>query len=222
MFKKIAYATAAAVAFAASPAMAATLVGVTIQGTVVGGDPATGTVWDTVSNGYYTAFVQQTSPVVPFVTVYNPNDEALSAPVVAGTNNFAILGEGWVPGLNVNSDVAYRLTLNFSDGATISGLYTFAGTGGVFTGGTSATVGSATYTLRNFGWDRQGADVVSANSYGAGGDPNDYSGLFSFTATGVPEPTAWALFILGFGVIGHTMRRRSSKVRVAKASLNFA
>ena len=38
----------------------------------------------------------------------------------------------------------------------------------------------------------------------------------------VPEPATWALFILGFGAIGHTMRRRSSKVRVAKASLNFA
>ena len=44
----------------------------------------------------------------------------------------------------------------------------------------------------------------------------------NITLATVPEPTTWALFILGFGAIGYAMRRRSSKVRVAKASLNFA
>jgi hypothetical protein len=38
----------------------------------------------------------------------------------------------------------------------------------------------------------------------------------------VPEPTTWAMFILGFGILGSVMRRRSSKVGVAKASLTFA
>jgi hypothetical protein len=38
----------------------------------------------------------------------------------------------------------------------------------------------------------------------------------------VPEPSTWALFILGFGLVGHSMRRRSQKVRVSKAALNFA
>lgn len=42
------------------------------------------------------------------------------------------------------------------------------------------------------------------------------------TLSAVPEPTTWALFILGFGAVGYTMRRRGSKARVAKASLNFA
>lgn len=55
------------------------------------------------------------------------------------------------------------------------------------------------------------------NGDGTGG----FGGDVSFTLA-VPEPTTWALFIVGFGAIGYGMRRRSSKVRVAKASLNFA
>lgn len=38
----------------------------------------------------------------------------------------------------------------------------------------------------------------------------------------VPEPATWALFILGFGTIGTTLRRRSGAVRVSKAKLRFA
>lgn len=49
-----------------------------------------------------------------------------------------------------------------------------------------------------------------------------FGGDVSFTLAGVPEPTTWALFILGFGMIGGALRRRSSSVRVSKAKLNFA
>lgn len=55
--------------------------------------------------------------------------------------------------------------------------------------------------------------------------PNDFArvaGTITLTGGAVPEPATWALFILGFGAIGHTMRRRSGKISVAKASLNFA
>ena len=38
----------------------------------------------------------------------------------------------------------------------------------------------------------------------------------------VPEPATWALFILGFGAIGATLRRRSSEIRVTKAKLHFS
>lgn len=36
---------------------------------------------------------------------------------------------------------------------------------------------------------------------------------------GVPEPSTWALFILGFGVLGGAMRRRTAKSAAAHASL---
>lgn len=41
-------------------------------------------------------------------------------------------------------------------------------------------------------------------------------------AAAVPEPATWALFILGFGAVGATLRRRSGAVRVGKAKLHFA
>ena len=44
----------------------------------------------------------------------------------------------------------------------------------------------------------------------------------NITLASVPEPATWALFILGFGAIGSTLRRRNASVRVARASLNFA
>lgn len=219
MLKKMALAATAGMALAATPAQAATLVGVTVQGTVLGGGTTTGTVWDTVSNGFYAVFVAR-----PLNNILNPTDVFPGAAVTTGVNNFAIFGEGWVPGQNVNSDIEYRITLNFSNGAVLTGNYSFGpgNEGGVFTGGTSQTIGGLNLALTGFAWDRGSADIVTANAVGEGGDPNDYTGLFRFTSTAVPEPTTWALFILGFGAIGGAMRRRSGKVRVAKASLNFA
>lgn len=218
--KKFALAASAAMALGAvTPANAASLVSVAVQGTVLGGSPTTGTVWDTTQNSFYTVFVAR-----PLTNILNPNDNFSGAEVTDGTNNFAIFGEGWVPGEEVNSDIEYLITLTFSDGATLTGNYSFGpgNEGGNFVGGTSQTVGGTTYSLTGFAWDRGAADIVSPFQAVEGGDPNDYTGLFRFTSTAVPEPATWALFILGFGAIGHTMRRRSSKVRVAKASLNFA
>lgn len=56
----------------------------------------------------------------------------------------------------------------------------------------------------------------------AGNNSARIAGTLSLTQSAVPEPAAWALFILGFGAIGGTMRRRSSQMRVTKASLKFA
>lgn len=68
--------------------------------------------------------------------------------------------------------------------------------------------------------------TVGSNStltFTANGTSDSLGGYIdNITLAAVPEPTTWALFILGFGAIGYAMRRRSSKVRVAKASLNFA
>lgn len=44
----------------------------------------------------------------------------------------------------------------------------------------------------------------------------------NFRIVAVPEPTTWALLILGFGAVGHAMRRRTKQVRTAKAKLHFA
>jgi hypothetical protein len=44
----------------------------------------------------------------------------------------------------------------------------------------------------------------------------------NFRIVAVPEPTTWALLILGFGAIGYSMRRRTQQVRTAKARLQFS
>lgn len=50
-----------------------------------------------------------------------------------------------------------------------------------------------------------------------------FGGDISFTlARGVPEPAAWALFILGFGAIGASMRRRTSQVAAVRSSIRFS
>lgn len=50
-----------------------------------------------------------------------------------------------------------------------------------------------------------------------------FGGNVTFAAAAaVPEPTTWALFILGFGAVGYGLRRRNASVNTAKAKLNFA
>lgn len=212
--KKLAIlAAGTAVALTAAPAAAAPLIYAAVTGVT---SPA---VWDTAQGGYWTLFLQQ-----PFGSTINPTDNFTSDPTEAGGNNFVIGGEGFYPGTSQNSDLTYRLTLQFADGAEITGLYTFGAPGGAFAGGTSSTAGNTTYTMTGFGWDRSRADNVSAYVARSGGDPFDYTGQFSFTAASgaIPEPATWALFILGFGAIGGALRRRSSAVRVSKAKLHFA
>ncbi|MBW6526686.1 FxDxF family PEP-CTERM protein [Sphingomonas sp. RHCKR7] len=52
--------------------------------------------------------------------------------------------------------------------------------------------------------------LISGNSQGGG----SYTANVSFAA--VPEPATWALMILGFGVVGYSMRRRPA-VRFSQA-----
>lgn len=205
---------AAAVIAASSASAATSLVYAEVNG-------ASGAVWDTEVDGNWALFLQQ-----PFGNVLNPNDNFGGNATEEGMNNFLIAGEGYFDGTSANSDLTYNLLLRFADGATISGQYTFGLPGGGFVAGpnSTATVGNTTYVLNGFGWDRSRADNVSRFQAVSGGDPFDYTGQFSFTATtaAVPEPATWALFILGFGAIGATLRRRSSAVRVSKTKLRFA
>lgn len=48
-------------------------------------------------------------------------------------------------------------------------------------------------------------------------------GQLSLSATpAIPEPATWAMFILGFGLLGAGLRRRNAQVTSAKARLHFA
>ena len=50
---------------------------------------------------------------------------------------------------------------------------------------------------------------------GYAGENGQYTGLL--TLAGVPEPSTWALMILGFGLTGAALRRRSAKATLAAA-----
>lgn len=170
--------------------------------------PATGRVWNTSSaDGYYTLFLQQ-----PFGTTLNPADQAVADPTALGTNAFVIMGEGY------STDPLYKLTLNFADGASISGVFG-SGVSPSVLNPTSTIVNNTLYRMESFSWNRYPFfNLVSAYSSAPGGDSNDYLGQFSFSATAVPEPMSWALMLTGFAMIGGALRsRRRGSPQVAAA-----
>lgn len=60
--------------------------------------------------------------------------------------------------------------------------------------------------------------------FSANGTSDSYGGYVDNITLiqSVPEPSTWAMFILGFGVLGAGLRRRNAQVTSAKAALNFA
>ena len=108
------------------------------------------------------------------------------------------------PGVSFNSN-NINVTLDGADISMISGLG----------GGQTAwsMINSPAFTVTGSGLLR----------ISAGGTSDSFGGYIdNITLNAVPEPATWALFILGFGVIGSTLRRRNASVRAARASLNFA
>ncbi|QGN56415.1 PEPxxWA-CTERM sorting domain-containing protein [Novosphingobium sp. Gsoil 351] len=189
-------------------ASAATLINAAVYGLNAQG-ATTGTVWDTdPSNPTYTLFVQYPVSGLNGAPVLNPNDQTISQNVGSGPSPFLLAGEGFLPGTNQDSDLIYRLTLGFLGGASLTGTYT--PTTNTFLAGSSAVIDGLNYTLNDFSFRRFGGDTVQIHSATPGGDPNDYVGNFTLGTTGaVPEPATWAMMLIGFGMLGFTMRRRN-------------
>lgn len=103
-----------------------------------------------------------------------------------------------------------------ADGITVLGTFNGALVGPPANGGQGDP---ATNVLVRF--DFTGADI-GAVSYMRLRSTQQAFEIDNLAINAVPEPTTWALFILGFGAIGATMRRRNSNVRNAKAALHFA
>ena len=76
-----------------------------------------------------------------------------------------------------------------------------------------------TYRINNLAVT-QGQYMLSLQGQRATGNSNSafqasYTGNINFAATAaVPEPATWAMMLIGFGVVGSTMRRRKTTARV--------
>lgn len=58
--------------------------------------------------------------------------------------------------------------------------------------------------------------LAVADSIGAStGNPGGFTVSFTGATAAVPEPSSWAMFIGGFGLVGGAMRRRRTAVSVA-------
>lgn len=192
---------ALALATAATGASALTITSAEVTG-------PSGTIWTTKQKVNYTLFLQ-TPGLGDFI---NPNGEMISLPVSnSGITRALLAGEGFTPGTTVDSDAIYTLTLGFDGGQTLTGTYTpltntFLGTGNTIVSGNS------TFSLIEFSYRRFLGDAVQPNVATPGGDGNDYVGNFRLSAVAgdVPEPATWGLMIVGFVMVGATMRRRTA------------
>ena len=195
MFKKMAFAAAAAVAFAATPAMAAHVVYIAPSA-------------DTDADGTGNIVLTPAGPgAISSVLGFNVTAAGPFTATFEFINPFNPATAGGSAVFNFDGDVVVFT------GGNISG-------GGIFVPQFGPTGSSIQVDLAGLA---AGPHTISfsGNLTPSGNGFARIGGQLTLTGV-VPEPATWALFILGFGAIGHTMRRRSTKVRIAKASLNFA
>jgi hypothetical protein len=114
-------------------------------------------------------------------------------------------------------DVAFTFTNPFDASGspltgTTSGFYSLAGSCSLFgfTGGGNGGCGRVQWSgPQTFSFGNGGTFSVALNDaiFATPGSAN-ISGTFTLLTPSVPEPATWAMMLLGFGVIGASMRRR--------------
>lgn len=170
----------------------------------------TGYVWDTANSINNTVFVTQF--LRKNTITYNSSSELISIPVTLGDTAFSILGDGQPVASTTEASISYLITVGFSNGVVIGGIYNSAfknDPNGGFIGTTARTIDNVEYSLSSFDWNRstgRGADTVGPKETGMGGDSHDYSGQFAISAITVPEPATWIMMFAGFGMIGTGLR----------------
>ncbi len=215
----------AACAAIASPASAQTIIGA--QSAVINsGGPGSGNIADTYNqNGLATKYV---SGVTNFDTYVAGNP--LHTIVFAGNEWFSNFGTSTA---SVTYDLGSvfdidRLALWNEDTAGIGSLNVFGSTNGFSfssignftpTNHPSATSSDETYGADVFSFAARSARYLQFNMSGCPQPQSGYNscsiGEVAFRTAAVvpgavPEPTTWAMMILGFGVVGCMMRRKAA------------
>jgi hypothetical protein len=164
-----------------------------------------------------------TSPSPAGAIVLNPAGPG----EVAGFLGFDVTGAG---------DFLASLTfVNPFANATAGGsaVFNFDGDIITFTGGDISGGGTVTTTL-----NAQGSSIqIDRLNLAGGAQTLTFRGTLNPSGNGfarvggqlsllqtpaIPEPSTWAMFILGFGVLGYGLRRRNAQVSATKARLTFA
>lgn len=169
------------------------------------------------------AFTLSGNAYVANGALYNP---CCGTPV-DNPNNFVAFGGGNQPsGLasaSFRTALGSTYTVNFDYGALGGGSepLTFTVGGQTFTFNPVAD-NSIALTSTSFTFTGSGDPTSLVVTSGGVNNVDAIVDNISVVGAAVPEPTTWALMILGIGAVGGAMRRRSAKGRTTTASLRFA
>ena len=151
-----------------------------------------------------------------------------------GLNNWGSpgVGEGIVP--YGEAMAAYGMTLTFTGGGTINAASVLTGNAAACSGGSGggttfctiapkdiwfATItgpSSISFIAQNPSFYLSTGQKYFVNVFFDGATPTDFTGAWLTTFSGgVPEPSTWALMLLGFGAVGYAMRRRRTAALAA-------
>ena len=149
-------------------------------------------------------------PAVSGSGVFTTSDTPMT---VGGNTAFSILS---VTGMVNGSAITALLGGGFGAGGTYGNYFT---TGDGFLDGSGTRFFTASgldvrFFLQSSGTPRQ----YRVNTFGTRGSSNFVTATSSPVAAAVPEPAIWAMLMLGFGLMGFTMRhRRNVNVKVSYA-----
>lgn len=144
-----------------------------------------------------------------FITSGTPFSPSITASFFNGFQSSTSFDDSFTFTIPQNGVGSGSISTSFSSGSanklTISNLFVNGISYALTTtaAGQSATVGNIPIT---FGMLNTIRVVGFTNGSGV------YSGTATFAAAPVPEPSVWAMMIIGFGAVGVAFRRRSTKV----------
>ena len=160
------------------------------------------------------------SSIGPNAYAVNTSNNLTFRPTYGSTGNFGAVLDGGSYMVAFDPTNMFSFVLGSLDSFNVLTLSFTDGTSSTYTGGqitadnsynsgsrTDAdTNGRVTYTVSS------GPSINGATFRSSGGNSFEFDNL----AAAVPEPAAWGMMILGFGLVGGAMRRRpSTKLRLA-------